>query len=83
MKIVVAVFDKAAQTYTIPMFFPAVGLAVRQFTDEVNKVNGDNSLYNHPEDFSFWQLGGYDEVTGEFIPDKKKLLDAVAVAVRG
>lgn len=81
--IAVCVFDRAAQSYATPMFFPAIGLATRAFTDQVNRREDGNSIYTHPSDFELYQVGEFDQATGEmkkFGPDL--VLRAEDVAVR-
>jgi len=46
------------------MFTIAVGEALRHFEDEVN--NPQSPLYKHPEDYTLFHLGQYDETTGQF-----------------
>lgn len=68
MKYVVAVFDRAAQTYATPFHVPALGLAVRSFTDEVNRSAQDNPLNHHPQDFDLYHLCNFDDSAGVFTP---------------
>lgn len=70
---VVAVKDSAAETFGQPFFVSAVGAAVRSFQDEVNRSAADNPVYQHPEHFSLWRLGTFDDVSGEFVSDVKFL----------
>lgn len=62
--VVVSVFDAATELYGRPVFVSAVGVAVRSFGDEVNRGEGD--VGKHPEDFSLFQLGEFDDATGHF-----------------
>lgn len=62
-----SVFDAAADAYARPMFVPSRGLAVRSFTDEVNRASPDNIMHQHPEDFSLFCLGTFDDCTGKFV----------------
>lgn len=78
-KCVVAVFDSAVQAYAPPIFVPARGLAVRSFTDEVNRQDQNNALFSHPDDFELRILAMFDENTGEF----HKLPEGPEVLVRG
>lgn len=64
--IVCAVRDKQAGVFGQPFCVPAVGLAVRGFSDQVNRRESDNPLNRHPEDFELYRLGSYDDTTGEF-----------------
>lgn len=63
---VVAVFDSAAGMFNRPFFAPALGVALRSFTDEVNRQAPDNQLNQHPEDFALYQLGWFDDNSGTF-----------------
>jgi len=71
---VVAVFDSAMQAFATPMFVPAVGVAVRSFSDEVRRKSDKNVLSMHPEDFELVELGMYDEQTGNFINGAPRVL---------
>lgn len=66
IKIVMSVRDRAADTFSQPMFLPAVGVGVRIFTDEVNRAAEGNQAYAHPEDFDLYELGTFDDSTGVF-----------------
>lgn len=65
---VCAVRDSAVQAFARPIFVPAIGLAVRSFTDEVNRKSADNSLNQHPEDFELFVLCSFVEESGVFEP---------------
>jgi hypothetical protein len=62
-QIICTVYDRAAETYGRPMFVPSIGVAIRSFTDEVNRSHADNQLFNHPDDFDLYELGEYDDQT--------------------
>ena len=64
--IAVAVRDSAVQAFNRPFFVPTVAVAVRSFTDEVNRVAPDNHMNAHPEDFELWVVGQFDDETGIF-----------------
>jgi hypothetical protein len=67
MKMVIcSIRDSAADAYGRPFFLPSVGVAIRSFTDEVNRAAEDNQIYQHPEDFDLFELGEFDDVTGRF-----------------
>lgn len=61
---IVAIRDRQLDAYAQPAFVPALGLAVRQFGDEV--ANPQSPLNKHPEDFALYQLGTYNDATGQF-----------------
>lgn len=68
MKMVIcSIRDSAADAYGRPFFLPSVGVAIRSFTDEVNRPAEDNQIYQHPEDFDLFELGEFDDVSGRFV----------------
>lgn len=67
MKLIMcAVRDRAADAYARPMFVPSVGLAIRSFSDEVNRNAEDNQMNKHADDFDLYELGTYDDETAKF-----------------
>jgi hypothetical protein len=76
MKLVLcSVKDRAADAYGRPMFVPSVGVAIRSFSDEVNRKDSENQLFNHPDDFDLYELGEFDDNTGLFaLHEQPKLL---------
>jgi hypothetical protein len=74
-QIICTVKDRAADAYGRPMFVPSAGVAIRSFSDEINRNNADNQLYNHPDDFDLYELGEFDDNTGLFaLHEQPKLL---------
>lgn len=67
-RVIVAVYDNASQMFGQPFFVTAIGQALRSFTDEVNRPAQDNQLYQHPEDFSLYHIGYFEEETAVFTP---------------
>ena len=76
MKLVLCtVKDRAADAFGRPMFVPSVGVAIRSFSDEVNRSDADNQLFNHPDDFDLYELGEFDDNSGQFaLHEQPKLL---------
>jgi len=73
--VVVAVKDRAADAFMRPFFVPRVEMAIRSFTDEINRSASDNPIYQHPEDYDLYELAIFDEDTGQFDPNEQlKLL---------
>lgn len=78
--VVVAVKDLASNTFSRPFFVPHSSVAIRSFTDEVNRVGADNLMNTHAEDFELWHLGMFDEELGVFdSPGASRLSRAVDV----
>lgn len=65
--IMCAVRDRAADAYARPMFVPSVGIAIRSFSDEINRNAEDNQMNKHADDFDLYELGEYDDETAKFI----------------
>lgn len=63
---VFAVRDTCMESFMVPMFFRNHGSAIRALTDAVNKADGDNQFYQHPEHFQLYHLGEFDDETGLF-----------------
>jgi hypothetical protein len=61
-----SVKDRAADAYGRPMFVPTTGVAIRSFTDEVNRNDPENQLFNHPDDYDLFSFGTFDDNTGYF-----------------
>jgi len=62
-----AVLDRAADAFGRPIFVNALGQAIRQFQDEIQRAEPNNALNLHPEDFDLYHLGTYDDNTGKLI----------------
>jgi len=76
MKLILAsVKDRAADAYGRPMFVPSSGVAIRSFSDEINRSDAENQLYNHPDDFDLYEFGDFDDNSGSFnLHEQPKLL---------
>lgn len=64
--IAVAVRDRQVDAFNRPFFVPSVGIAIRSFTDEVNREAPDNPMNRHAADFELFRIGTYDEESGSF-----------------
>ncbi len=62
--VVVSIKDRAADAFGRPAFVPSVGVAIRSFSDEVNRSDSENQMYSHPDDFDLYELASYDDFTG-------------------
>jgi hypothetical protein len=76
MKLIIcSVRDSAADAFGRPYFVTSQGVALRAFTDEVNRENDDNPLHKHRKDFALYELGEYDDNTAQIVcHDQPKLL---------
>lgn len=71
---VLAIRDAKSEVFGRPICVNAIGQGMRSFEDEVNRAHEENVMFHHPEDFGIWQLGTYDDATGELISETPKLL---------
>jgi len=78
VSVIVSVKDSAAEAFGRPMYLQSIGVAIRSFTDEVNREDKDNQLFNHPDDFDLYELGVFDDATGMY-----QIRDNPNVIVRG
>jgi hypothetical protein len=78
IQFVISVKDRAADVFNRPFFVPHRNVAIRDFTDEVNREAGDNQLNRHPDDFDLYLLGTFDDNLGSFTMEEQPL-----VLVRG
>jgi hypothetical protein len=67
-----AIFDSAAGVYMRPFFAQANGLATRMFSDLA--CDAEHDVGKHPEDYSVYIIGEYDDQTGELKPVQKECL---------
>lgn len=81
--VMVSVQDSAVGVFGRPMFLRSDGEAVRVFQDEVNRAAEDNMLYRHPDDYSLWRIGTWDDDTGEPIAEhRKRLAEASTLIIK-
>jgi len=64
--VVCCIRDSAADAFNVPIFLRSTGVAIRTFTDEVNRPADDNALFRHPDDHDLYMLGWYDAESGAF-----------------
>lgn len=61
---VFVVYDSKAEAYMNPFYMDAKGQAIRTFEDAVNK--GGHPFNQHPEDYTLFYIGEYDESSAQF-----------------
>jgi len=76
-----AVYDTKAKAYLPPFFFSEVGQAHRLFSDAVNDPK--HVFGTHPEDYSLFEIGLYDDVTAKLEPFGPELIVTGLQVVRG
>lgn len=64
-----SILDSKAASFGVPHFSQTDSSAIRTFSDAVNDPSNPNNQWNrHPEDFSMYFVGEFDEETGELFP---------------
>lgn len=61
------VFDSAVKAFVQPFFQITDGAAVRLFQDQVN--NSDSNISKHPDQFTLFRVGSYDDSSALLIPE--------------
>lgn len=69
-----ALYDRVGEVFHTPMFMQNLGVAFRGLKDEVARGGEGNTLSSHTADFELYELGSYDQETGEFLPIAKPRL---------
>jgi len=59
------IYDSKAEAYLTPMFFQSCAQGVRSFTDIVNDKS--HAIGLHPEDYTLFCIGDWDERKGEIV----------------
>lgn len=74
--ILCCVRDSVADVYGNPFCTQSTGMAVRSFTDQVNRVDAENPMHMHAEDFALFEVGEFDNETCEFnlLPRPRQLV---------
>lgn len=73
-----SIFDKAAAAYNTPFFMHNKALAIRAFQDNVNSTE-ENNISKHPEHFSLFEVGEYDDSTGVITAHEKPEIISTAL----
>lgn len=75
-----SVFDEKAAAYLPPFYLPTTPMAVRSFADCVNDPG--HAFGKHPQDFTLFELGSFDDSSAEFRElDKHPLHNGLEVIV--
>jgi len=79
---VFAILDVKTGIYSHPIFLPSVGAMMRAWVDHANDPR--SSISKHPEDYSLFAIGDYDDQTGKFINAiTPECLGVAAEVIRG
>lgn len=69
-----SVRDVKANAYLTPVFFVNDGQAIRAFSDAV--LNNNSGFSKHPEDYSLFKIGVYDDASGNVSGNIPEFLSA-------
>ena len=72
-----AVYDSKAEAYMQPFFNDTHGLAIRVFEKHVN--DPATIFSQHPEDFTIFYIGTFDETNGKIQPNTTPFSLGVAI----
>lgn len=70
-----SVFDLKVNAYMPPFYVRSKLEAVRSFSDAVGDAT--SQFCKHPEDYTLFQLGWFNDATGELSPDKSVIITAL------
>lgn len=73
-------YDSAAMAFSTPFFMPNDGLAIRAFQDNVNADKQTNNIAAHPEQFTLFKIGEFDDSKAQLIELQPKKELGVGIA---
>lgn len=76
---VFSVYDSKGEVYSKPIVEINAGTALRSFADAAGAVNQDNAISQHPEDYTLFELGRWDDETGNVTMHEAKVSLGVAI----
>jgi len=76
-----AFYDAGGSIYYPPFAVTEHGLAVRHFHKLVNDTNTDFGKF--PGDFQLWEIGKYNDQTGQMTPMEEKINHGNGLQFRG
>jgi len=76
-----AVYDSKVGAYMAPFFMSSRGQAIRAFCDTAEDPN--SQLGKHPEDFTLFHLGEYDDQSASFSIGSTPISLGVALELLG
>lgn len=81
---IMSVYDRTAQLYGSPYYAVSKGSAIRGFSDEINRQDSQNTLYQHPDDFELVYLGTFDDesATFELLGTPERLVTGTHVKIK-
>ncbi|QXP08540.1 MAG: nonstructural protein [Arizlama microvirus] len=79
IKLYMAIRDTKAEQFLPPFLVPTLGVAYRDVQDAVNRGQKENPLSSYPNDFELWQLGTFDDESGEIFSSPQRLLNVASL----
>ncbi len=70
--LIFSIYDEASGLYSRPFFDTAPSVAIRSFGDIAN--GKDHPISDHPEDYTLYQIGSFQDGLGVIVPENKALL---------
>ncbi len=67
-----AIFDTCSGIYEKPFFHTADDAVRREFQDVASAA--DHPINKHPEHYSLWRLGNFDNLNGKIVDEKNECL---------
>ena len=74
-----AIFDTCSGIYEKPFFSTADDLVKREFQDIA--MSADHPIAKHPEHYSLWRLGGFDNLNGKLTDELNEQLWSATEAI--
>lgn len=74
------IFDQKAKAWLPPFFLPQEGVAIRTFADCVNSP--DHNFGRHPEDYSLFCIGSFDDAAGVVAAAREPVLVVQALQLK-
>ena len=74
-----AIFDTCSGIYEKPFFSTTDELVKREFQDVA--TTKDHPINNHPEHYSIWRLGTFDNNTGKIMDEQNECLGQAVEAI--
>jgi len=71
------IYDSKAEAYLQPFFMQSNGAAIRAFTDLAN--DPQHVFGKHPEDYTLFDIGVYDESTAAIVSNATPISLGVAI----
>lgn len=68
----ISVYDIKSELWSMPMTAETNKAALRAFGNTVEQEG--NEINQHPEDYELWEIGEYDNHTGEIKQEHKELI---------